>query len=267
MTPQPPPWSAVRAARDSLRTLVRPRFAGHRLDADGLGEMAAAAAAAVGSTHPAAAFETLRGWAGVELTLDRLDLIEWRLSGNVHRLKRGQPAPPWPAPEEWAIAQVTGVERAKKAFGAEERAGYRLDWLLLSGPAAGRPVETFWSSAQVRLRKTEFGYARRVRPSRNITRVRYDLIDPVELFRLRAQLLVRAKDGRPEAADVRGRTGTKAWNLPVLRRRLRFDHVCPKGLTHAELPCCRCPFGLDRCEAACRPVTLPAPATNPPPAG
>jgi hypothetical protein len=224
------------------------------------------------TTDLRAVANSMRSVAGRHLTDDVIDELSWRLAGNLHRLAKGMTVAPWTsqAEKEWATMQVSQVIRKFRRYKAKteeqaalagadgkvSKAGILLKFRILTGLAAGRSSEKFWSDTMCEMLKSEFGYDKwnRARRSRNVgTRPSWPFLAYGEFFRLRLQVLVDpelCQFGEVGFQEVRGTAATKKWNREIMRMRLRDGFVCPAGYSE-DFSCHLCPIGLGKCKAAC----------------
>lgn len=87
--------------------------------------------------------------------------LAYRLAGNMTRLRRGEPTPPWqyqPAAEA-AVVQVLQLLRWPNR---NKKPGFQVSMLILSGYAAGKTLKNFWSYELCRYVSTRiFGFSSR----------------------------------------------------------------------------------------------------------
>jgi hypothetical protein len=205
--------------------------------------------------------------AGTTLLDRETDELSWRLAGNYHLLCAGEAVSPWigQGRTEWVPMHIESAHRTITQVGEAdghgiEKSGVLLHLLVLGGPPAGRRFEKTWSSANCHRLKPLLGFSRFNRSSHSICgsrRHHRPLLDLTELTRLRflGRLTPESCAKGLDFDDVAANSTTIQWNRRVMALRQRVDFACPLELTVAELPCYSCDFGLDRCRAACHPVT------------
>jgi hypothetical protein len=196
-------------------------------------------------------FQSIRHSVGQTLTPELLQEIAWRLAGNVPRLQRGQPVPPWnrQADEEFVPVQIFRVQKIRR-FG-----NVSVEWSarVLAGTSVGLTVHKTWSDKLCRAIAQRLGFGKPWQAGR------YE--DAVELFGLRFYVLIEPKlcGTSPgfetiwyDDAEEKIRPGSfYDYNRTIIRMRQRPDDFfpCPQGLPHS-LPCRLCVFGQDQCPAA-----------------
>lgn len=231
----------------------------------------------IGFTDLGAVCNSLRSVAGQILNDRLIEELSWRLAGNLHRLKAGRVVPPWTTQneKEWVTIQVCQVLRRFKRYRAKtqeqvmradskgmvHRYGGMVRFDVITGLAAGRRFERFWSEDFCDVAKTSFGFDRfnREKFSRNVSsRPTWPMLDLSEFFRLRAQVLVEPDlclPGNVGFNEIKGTSSTKKWCREIMKKRLRDGFECPQNYAE-DFPCHACPFGLDACRAACHQTTF-----------
>lgn len=200
--------------------------------------------------------ETLADLAG--RTPARADWVAacWRLAGNVLRIVREHPVPPWVRQgyDEWVHAQfVSAAPRA--GFGG--RPGHLFTLKVLTGSPAGTKATRFYYDSTGPAIAHQLGFDRPPNP-RSLSRSRRPIgrqfRHPAEFVSMRLEVLVEpqycTRDG-PGFKDTRVDDLDRDWNREQMSYRDRppgrRDHCLAGDFT---LPCHRCPFGLESCRAA-----------------
>lgn len=245
--PPVPRFDVPKALR--LRNLLLDRdllsFYGCRPVGAGFDELAEAIATRL-KIEPAVVRQSVADLAGELLTAERLKATVWRLAGNLHLLKAGQPVPPWSGiakPGDWCAVQVMSVVPEPEARKPSVRVAYKV--------LAGRPCplddSAVWSFGYARMAARQLGFtsARRARPFRSV----------YELTSLRLYLLLDPVKTSPSGlriSKVHCPPAAMKWNRRLLDMRQRVDWTCPHGFRHH---CFNCPVGYDECPAATHPET------------
>lgn len=186
---------------------------------------------------------------GIELGEQEVDMLAWRLAGNVRRLRSGHPVLPWAGipDREWMPVQVTQVSFAYTKRG--KPAGL-FDFVFLAGQAAGLTAERIWPKSYCHVLAPRMGFTKWASS-------RYPFEDTSEFTNLR--MMVAVEPGQQEIAfeDVACPPSMVSWNHRYIRMRARTleGFKCPRKLPQGK-PCFRCYLGQDRCPAAVRPQTL-----------
>jgi hypothetical protein len=203
------------------------------------------------AAHPAALYDSIAPLAGQLLTLPVLDLLVWRLVGNIGLLRAADPVPVWRVQQttEWVPVFVESAKRTKRM----RRMGYTYGFRILAGPPAGLVTTRYWSDTLAHFVGRQVGFARRPRPeSFKIPSHQYQ--DPRELVMLRMHVLLepkRSDENGPGFMQTVATPSDLVYNRRILdlRDRIQPEAVCPLEMPR-EFPCYRCPMGYRECPAA-----------------
>lgn len=231
---------------------------------------------------PRAAYEvvmtSLLNLAGRQLSVSLADELAWRIAGNLHRLRAGEPVPPWPTrvEREWSTVEVYRVRHGDRLVRPrsdvqELRADQRglvkqrgiLIWLkFLTGLPAGIISQRFWSPDYYEPRKQVFGFDRwnREKHTRVVSsRVSWPFLDPQEFHGMRFAALVdpeKCRDGLIAVEEIQSSSAALTRNRNLMTLRMREEYRCPLNYTTSQRECHACEAGMDICKAACRRQTL-----------
>lgn len=193
-----------------------------------------------------AVFETLRHLAGSALTPQASFAAAWRLAGNVHRLKRGIPTPPWTVQteHEWVPVEVTAGMPSRNH---QNKAGTIFSFLIWAGSPCGMTIRLFWSNEVSRFVARRLGFSS--------MRGKFPYANPLELVRLRGVVLLDPALSRetPKFRQVREKLPSAflTWNRNILRVRKRLE-PCPRQFKHA---CHQCVVGYSECPGGVHRLT------------
>lgn len=245
--------SAVFRLRDRLRDQVGFGHEGRPMEGDGFRGLTDDLAQALRplGVPATAVVDSCRHLLGRPLDPDDLAILAWRLAGNLPRLRRGRPAPPWSLQDclEWLPLQVVACRPAQDR---RRRSGAWVAARALAGSVCPNVFEQFWTDRQCGFfASTVFGFdARR--------QIGYDR-DPRSLARLRVYGLVTpesCRHGKPATVELRGTPTFLAENRQLIAVRTR-GQPCPRGYDHG---CGACPVGYAG-DDACRYAVHPEPWT------
>lgn len=233
--------------RDRLFSQVFQSICGEPLTAERLGQVVQAVRRQVSGAAYDTIYESLRSLAdGRPVTATEALAAAWRLAANVSPLREGRPVVAWQsqAADEWAGFSILRCRGATNRFGQR---GSQLNFLALTGSAAGETFWKFWRAPVTRLAAYKLGFAR------NGQRFRFRRA--VDLVGLRFVGMIEAKRSRqhPDFHQIECPPGLQRWNREnVLKLRCRVRLRCPRGYPHH---CCQCVIGYDQCPAATHPLT------------
>jgi hypothetical protein len=197
-------------------------------------------------------FESIRTAAGQRLTIPLAYTLSWRLAGNLSRLKKGLPVPPWVYQHEKEAVpiQVTAstLKRTKRGYIMAVNTVR-----VLAGTPAPMRLTAWWSKSFCQLLARRLGY----------TSLRGDFpySHPYELVNMRMLVLLdpdKTRDGKPGFQEVRCTGTLQKWNRSIIEKRFRRQGnqpwPCPYGFDHY---CYNCRIGYVDCEAATHRHTEP----------
>ena len=200
-------------------------------------------------------------------TLTTADAVRysWQLAGQWDRIKEGKAISLDGALRGgWALCRVKSVsftkQRRKVGDQWTEVPGWSLNLAAMTGELAGREIPYFLQQASAI--KAFFGFSRflRSRRSRHANKDHeYAFENAREFFNLLVWVKVdtnRTTSERVVFKSIVGTDYTMTKNREILTQRKRISFPCVMQKTPDELPCLRCPAGLDRCSAACRNESL-----------
>lgn len=191
-----------------------------------------------------AVFESIRVYAGIELSRRNSFEIAWRLAGNVDKLVRGFPALPWTAQLEDEIVPVR-VEymRPHKKF---DSPGYMLYCRAVAGSSCPMLFSNFFSRRSCSGIAASIGFS--------APWGLYPFKDPMYFVNLLFLAHVEAEKShsKPVFTTVSCTSGLRLENKAKIEVRTRA-RPCPRGFTHQ---CNHCPIGYSDCPAGIYPKTL-----------
>lgn len=217
-------------------------------------------------------YQSVRHLAGVTLTDKELDELAWRLTGNLHYMKKGVVVPPWlyQRKNEWCLVQIIGAEKTvmlmSATVGSEVKVPTKccnFDMIILAGSCSGKRVTKFYRESVLfnSKFKSVFGFSKynRVR-SRNLygknTKC-YPLKDALEYVKLRFYAYIeqeKCKDGLT-IEQIKSTSTIQNANRQLMEKRTRTEFTCPKGYDTMTRPCYLCELGYDKCSVGCHPFT------------
>ncbi len=188
----------------------------------------------------AVVFESLRGIAGVELDMPRLEATMWRIAGNVRTLKEGVPSYEWAAQSgsEWVPLQIVG---ANPHINQRKQRGYMFMFRALAGTPCPLHIYRFWSRATCSVAASHVGFSTR--------RGNYPYSHPRQLvgLRLYGQVTPKLSTNGPGFYKIEAPPSCHRYNRDVLGIRLgQHPETCPRNYSHE---CHRCVIGYVNCLA------------------
>ena len=185
----------------------------------------------------------------------------WRLSANLNKLLAGTPVPAFMGQfeAEWMPAQIVGVadEHIHGKF------KHKFQFLVLAGSLAGIKIYQSWSVnkmfylASYRTDKNlgfGFGKPRMNKKGEQLGSLLFYVAE--QYFGLRCYLLIEGdKLFQPVIREIAFSSSTFAYNRKLLTKRDRTKTDCKLKLPQNP-ECYSCPFGVDKCPVAVRPLTL-----------
>ncbi len=204
------------------------------------------------SVHPDALAESLRCMVGRTPCRADLDLLSYRLVGNIARLKLMRPVVPWAMTQsidEKVLAQVI-------AYRPEQRRTptTRFTIQLLTGLSAGLKTQVWWDLERCYVVSIVTGFDRPA--MRTGVEARYYLFTtPPQLVGLYGEVLINgtesSKVGSPVMTQFKCPNHLRALNRLLIKKRFRVEdgYTCPNDYP-VTFPCHHCPVGYVTCPAA-----------------
>ena len=217
------------------------------VDGESLNGLVRSLRRAVTGTNRDAVYESLRTLIGARLDYRLCYEYAWRFSGNINKLREGEPVRPWTAQreDEWVPVQVLTCWPAKNKY---RKIGRDIRFRALAGTPCPMELETFWTKGATSYVSTLLGFSRFEGPYR--MQSQSDIVGLRMLVRIDA-LLSR---GQPVFKEVKCPPSLVNWNRElVLKLRFRHGMRCPRGWHH---PCHRCAIGYKECPAATHKETF-----------
>lgn len=196
------------------------------------------------TTSRDAVFESVRLYAGIQLSRKTAFEIAWRMAGNVDKLIEGVPVLPWARQMTNEVIPVRveyiRPEKRKDAW------GYLLFCRALAGSPCPLVFSKYFSKASCHALSQEIGFSK--------PWGLYAFTTPMYLVNLMFFAHLEAERSRetPFFHEISCNTGLKNENKAKIEVRCRA-RPCPNRYTH---PCAQCPIGYDRCPAGIYPRTL-----------
>lgn len=201
--------------------------------------------------------ESLRVWAGKELTQpDCVNLIH-RLLGNKWTLKENKAVRPYTQLEgkEWVpvqIMQMTHRPHPKKGD------GYEVCFKVLAGFPTAETTTTWWSLAYCRFVSWKMFGMRKKYPTDSRKREVFIYKSPLDMVTLRLSALIDydKSDKGLVFVEFVATSSLMYWNKEQMRFRARKTpkYACPRDYP-ITLACNSCPIGYLECRAGCHPTT------------
>ena len=201
--------------------------------------------------------ESLRTWAGKELTQDDCVNLMHRLIGNKWTLRENKPVRQYTRIEgkEWVpvqIMQMTSRPNSKKGE------GYDVRFKILAGFPATETTTTWWSLPYCRFVSWKMFGMRKKYPTDNRKREVFLYKSPLDMVTLRLSALVDYDKSEREIVfvDYVATSSLMYWNKEQMRFRARKSerYACPRNYP-ITLACNSCPIGYLDCRAGCHPTT------------
>lgn len=196
--------------------------------------------------------ESLRCLAGRTPTRADLDLLAYRLVGNLDRLRMRRPVTPWvtQSVDEKALVQIA-VYRPE----LRKTPTTRFTVQIITGLAAGLRTQVWWDNERCAIVAAISGFDRLPRQLMGAAIPPHLYEAPAQLVGIYGEVLVdgaeSAKAGTPLFKRFNCPDNLKKVNRELLRKRFRSTpkHPCPKNYP-ANFPCHYCPVGYLECPAA-----------------
>lgn len=196
------------------------------------------------------------------LTADDALMFCWRLAGNIDKLKAGKSVKSWlrQKTQEWVLCEIEHVlyqARYKKP-------GHVLSFRVLTGEPVSLEVLQWWSNRKLGFIATfrnemdhGLGFSRfRVKNGERVSDFPYE--DPRQYYGLRLFMLAMPQQANKDLtlSTAGYNSSTMAYNREIIRRRVRRlpQYACAYGYP-TEQSCHVCPYGADKCPAACHAKT------------
>lgn len=239
--------------RDWLTDDIVSEFSGCTPRGEAFDEMVTKLTYALGKVDQRVIHESVRNVAGTLVTDDVLFRMNWRLAGNLQRLRDGIPVPPWHVqPEkEWVPVQFVSYAPEQNRHG---KPGGLYTMRVLAGTACPIRITKFFT--------TRFAQAIAMRAGYTTLRGKSPFGHPSELVNLRIWVQLDPKFCRPglPGFDQYGcSSGLKKHNQSIIKKRFRRGWRCPKNYDHH---CFECHVGYQECDAATHQRTYQIQQTN-----
>jgi aryl carrier-like protein len=201
--------------------------------------------------------ESLRPFAGTELTeSSTVDLIH-RLLGNCWTLKENKPVRPYARLEgkEWVPVQIMEMTARINAKKVE---GYDVTFKVLAGFPCTLTSTSWWPLAYCRfIAWRQLKLYRRL-PANMRKREVFPYRGPLDLVTMRFSALVDYDKSEQNLrfAELVVTANLMKWNKEQMRYRARRSpkYACPAGYAN-NFACHTCPIGYQECRAGCHPTT------------
>lgn len=185
-----------------------------------------------------AVFDSIRIYAGTELSFVEAKALAWRLAGNVDRLIAGEPVIPWSGQigDERVPVDIEEV----RPFTKKNVPGVLLHCRAIAGSPCPLAFTQFFSSASCSAVARTLGFSASWGP--------YPYSNPAHLSRLLFFAHIDAEKSRttPVFTTISASSSMVKLNREKIEIRCRA-RPCPSGYEH---PCASCWVGHDRCHAA-----------------
>lgn len=185
-----------------------------------------------------AVFDSIRIYAGTDLSLPEAKALAWRLAGNIDRLVAGEPVVPWSG--QIGDERVPVIIEDVRPFTKKDAPGVLLQCRAVAGSPCPMSFKQFMSSASCSAIARTLGFSASWGP--------YPYSTPLHLSRLLFFAHVEAEKSRttPVFTTVSASSSMVKLNREKIEIRCRA-RPCPFGYEH---PCASCWIGQDRCPAS-----------------
>lgn len=191
-----------------------------------------------------AVFDSIRIYAGTELSVSDAAALAWRLAGNIDRLVAGEPVIPWSG--QIGDERVPVVIENVRPFNKKDSPGVLLQCRAVAGSPCPMAFTQFMSSGSCSAIARTLGFSASWGP--------YPYSTPLHLSQLLFFAHVEAEKSRttPVFTTVSASSSMVKINREKIEVRCRA-RPCPSGYEH---PCASCWVGYDKCSAAIHPKTF-----------
>lgn len=195
------------------------------------------------SVSEGAVFESVRVFAGKQLTHKMAAELAWRLSGNVDKLQAGIPALPWT--HQLTDEKVPVCLEDMRPMRRKDTPGYLFYCRALAGSPCPLVFTQFISTKSCRGIAETLGFSKPWGP--------YPCQTPLYFVNLLfyAHIEVARSKHQPGFTKISASSSMVRYNREKIEVRCRTK-PCPKHFSHS---CAFCWVGYDNCEAAIHPVT------------
>lgn len=188
-------------------------------------------------------YDSLQELAETALTETGVSRAVWRLAGNIPRLRQGDPVPRWrgQTADEWVPVKIIG---SKPHLTRRRKFGSVFTARILAGTPAGEKCEFFWTQKYCQVCCRDFGFSPPKQPCR----------ENAEFVGLQCLIYVLGGHTDIRFKHIRVMGWQKTANKALLKLRTRHPDTkfrCPRNYPE-DVPCFRCPAGVDACPAAVR---------------
>lgn len=191
-----------------------------------------------------ALFESLRVFAGEQMSRKMAFEMAWRLAGNIDRLIEGRPVLPWNRQiyNEIVPVRVEYMRPEKR----KDNSGYVLYCRALAGSPCPTVFPKFFSKRSCNAMARTLGFS--------APWGLYPFKDPMYFVNLMFFAHIEAEKSKetPFFHEISCSSGLKSENKPRIEVRTRAK-PCPQRFQHQ---CAQCPIGYDRCPAGIHPKSL-----------
>lgn len=238
-------YSGVLARRDRLFSTAIKTYVDAKIVGDTVYDLYKDLLAALPEkVSQSAVFDSIRIYAGTELSNSAAKALAWRLAGNIDRLIAGEPVVPWSG--QIGDERVPVVIEDVRHFNKKNISGVLLQCRAVAGSPCPMSFTQFLSSGSCSAVARTLGFSASWGP--------YPYSNPLHLSRLLFFAHVEAEKSRttPVFSTVSASSSMVKLNREKIEIRCRA-RPCPSGYEHS---CASCWIGQDRCPAAVRPRTL-----------
>lgn len=185
---------------------------------------------------------------GSPLSDETLDTLQWRIAGNLARLREGETIPAGVREPEWMPVQFVDFrETPGRLVGRKHQIAVELTYRVLAGCLCPSLHRFVWTTNFASYFASKLGFGRRGSAMEFVT--------TRQLISLRASLLFTPEQSerQPGFDGVKVQPAMLKRNRELIKRRSRRLTDCPQGYTHE---CHKCWVGYNDCPMGCWPRTL-----------
>lgn len=183
---------------------------------------------------------------------DDLELLAYRLTGNLERLKMFRPVTPWGSTQsvnEKVLAQIISYRPERR-----KNPTTRFTIQLVTGLAAGMRTQVWWDVERCYVVSVVTGFDRPANTIGSEPR-HYLFTAPPQLVGIYGEAFISgtesSKVGAPVLTQFKCTDHLRALNRVLIKKRFRVEdgYDCPRGFP-VTYPCHHCPVGYGTCPAA-----------------